>query len=382
MDRCDAAVVGAGPAGSAAAARLAAAGARVVLIEKDAFPRRKVCGEFLAPDGIAALEDLGALDAVVAAGAERIDSGRIHVPGAAPVTFRLHGPALGISRFVFDELLARRAAAAGARLLTGARVLGVEGSPEKEFRLRISESETTFELGAKIVIGAWGRWDVLDRSLDRRFLSRAGRFFGWNVELEGDSRFLEGEVRLYLFAGGYCGLSRVEGGRVNLAGVISESVRRSLPPGWPAVVEHARQENEVLARDIGSLRPGRDGFLGTGPVFFTAKPPVERGMLMAGDAAGVIDPFSGQGQSSALGSGILAGDTAALALSGGIALARLPRVYAAEWRRRFGPRFAWSALFRRMMLNPGLGSAAARFAGRPIVELAMRKVADQATGDR
>jgi flavin-dependent dehydrogenase len=97
-------------------------------------------------------------------------------------------------------------------------------------------------------------------------------------------------------------------------------------------------------------------------------------MLMVGDAAGVLDPFSGEGQASALASGLLAGETAARALKGEIAIADLPRFYAAQWRRRFARRFAWSALFRRMMLNPSIGSSAARLAGRPIVELAARSL--------
>jgi flavin-dependent dehydrogenase len=97
-------------------------------------------------------------------------------------------------------------------------------------------------------------------------------------------------------------------------------------------------------------------------------------MLMVGDAAGVLDPFSGEGQASALVSGLLAGDTAARALAGEIRMPDLAHVYRAEWRRRFARRFAWSALFRRMMLNPSIGSAAARLAGRPIVELAARSL--------
>jgi len=375
MDRVyDAVVVGAGPAGSAAAARLAGAGAKVALLEKDVFPRRKVCGQFLAGDAIQSLERLGAREGVEGAGPERIQTGRIHVPGQTAVSFPLRAPGLGISRRVFDDLLARRAAAAGAEWTTGTRVLAVEGSTKRSFRVRFSRGEASTEIQARVVVGAWGRWDALDRSLSRRFLSLRGRFFGWNVELDGDSEFLHGEVRLYLFEGGYCGLSRIEGGRVNLAGVISDRFRQRLPAGWDAVLARARHGNPELARDLALLHAARDGFLGTGPVFFTAKPPTERGMLMAGDAAGVIDPFSGEGQASALASGILAGDTAARALAGEVPLSELPRVYAREWRRRFSRRFAWSALFRRIMLHPGIGSAAARLAGRPLAELAMKNL--------
>ena len=113
------------------------------------------------------------------------------------------------------------------------------------------------------------------------------RFFGWSRDFRGGASGLAGRVALYLFRGGYCGLSRVEGGAFNLAGVISEKVK-STTSGWEAVLLRARAENSALDRDLAGLEPGPVGFLGTGPVFFTAKPAAEQGVLMAGDAAGVL----------------------------------------------------------------------------------------------
>src|SRR5207237_5725359 len=154
------------------------------------------------------------------------------------------------------------------------------------------------------------------RALERSFLSRRSRFFGWSRDYAAGTSFLQGEVRLYVFGGGYCGLSRVEGGAINLAGIVSESARGRAGRGWEALLERARRGNRALDADLAKLSPGPIGFLGTGPVFFTAKPPTEDGILMAGDAAGVLDPFSGEGQSAALASGILAAETAERLLAG------------------------------------------------------------------
>ncbi|HEY6065577.1 MAG TPA: hypothetical protein VIY96_05445 [Thermoanaerobaculia bacterium] len=178
-------------------------------------------------------------------------------------------------------------------------------------------------------------------------------------------------MHLYLFAGGYCGLSRVERGAVNLAGVVSEEAWKSAGGGWPAVVDGARRDNPALDADLARLAPGPIGFLGTGPVFFTRKPPVENGVLMAGDAAGVIDPFSGEGQAAALASGILAADTAERLLSGELSREGCGRAYADAWRERFGRRFAWSAVFRRLMLNRSIGAIAERVAGERLVRFAV-----------
>jgi flavin-dependent dehydrogenase len=365
--RYDAVVVGAGPAGSAAATVLAGAGFRTLILEKDAFPRRKVCGAFLAAGALASLERLGAAENVARIGPERIERGSVRLPWGAPVDFALPAQGLGISRFALDDLLARGARKAGAEVRFGARVYGVEGA-EDGFRVLLSGDES---VETSVVIGAWGRWDALDRSLDRAFLGRRAPYFGWSAEYAGDTAALAEEVRLYVFPGGYCGLSRVEDGKVNLAGVVSERTCRVVGRGWDAVVTHARRSNPSLAADLSGLLPGPEGFLGTGPVFFTAKPPTENGLLMVGDAAGVLDPFSGEGQAAALASGILAGETAARRLRGSIAAAALSRVYSDAWRDRFARHFAWSALFRRLMLHPTLGALAGRLAGQRLVSLAI-----------
>lgn len=377
MTAWDAVVVGAGPAGSATAAVLSSRGARVLVVEKDRFPRSKVCGEFLAAEALASIDRIGARGELEAVRPERIEQGSLHLSNGASVPFRLPAPALGISRRVLDALLAERASALGARVRFDTRVRAIEGSLGEGFRVRLqagaggaAEEEVT---NARVVVGAWGRWDALDRSLDRSFLRRP-RYFGWNRGFEGGEALLAGRVRLYLYPGGYCGLSRVEGGEVNLAGVVSEAVHRRLNGGWDAVLLHARESNPALDSDLGSLSPGPRGFLGTVPVIFTAKPPVENGVLMVGDAAGVLDPFSGQGQAAALASGILAAGTVSEFLEGRLSPAGLLEEYGRAWRARFSRGFAWSAVLRSLILDTRLGSAAARLAGEPIVRFGMRRL--------
>jgi flavin-dependent dehydrogenase len=366
----DAIVVGAGPAGSAAATILASLQRRVLVFEKDLFPRHKVCGEFLSADALPSLDRLGVREEIESATSERMTRGSLHLPVGSAVPFLLPHPALGISRFRLDDLLARRAQDAGADVRFTARVLSAR--PDRSgFRVHFVHRQAEGDVLAGVVIGAWGRWDALDRALERSFLGRRSRFFGWSRDYVGETAFLDGEVRLYLFAGGYCGLSRVEGGAVNLAGVVSERVRTRSGPGWESVVDRARRGNPALDADLAKLMGGPVGFLGTGPVFFTAKPPTEDGILMAGDAAGVLDPFSGEGQAAALASGILAAETAEQLLSGELSREECARAYSEAWRRRFARRFAWSAAFRRLMLNRQIGAIAGRIAGKRLVRFAI-----------
>ena len=370
-ERFEAVVVGAGPAGSAAATVLAGFGRRVLLLEKDAFPRHKVCGEFLSADALPSLDRLGVRDSVEGASEERMTRGSLHLAGGRDVSFDLPAPAIGISRFRLDDLLASRAREAGARVTFSARVVAARPRGPDGFRVRFVREGTETEVECGAVVGAWGRWDALDRALDRGFLGRRSRFFGWSRDFRPPGGRLEGEVHLYLFPGGYCGLSRVEGGVVNLAGVVSDRVWKRAGGGWEAVVRDARRGNEALDRELAAMTPGPIGFLGTGPVFFTAKPATENGILMAGDASGVIDPFSGEGQAAALAGGILAGETAERRLAGQLSREECARAYEEAWRRRFAKRFAWSALFRRLMLNPAVGAVAGRFAGEKLVRFAI-----------
>jgi len=368
----DAVVVGAGPAGSSAAAMLARAGREVLLLEKDRFPRPKVCGEFLSASALERLEPLG-LRASVLAEAESIQRGVIHPPfGGAAVPFALPRAGAGISREKLDLMLAARAAELGAETAFGARVTGVAGGPGR-FLVRFRSGDGDEEVPALTVIGAWGRWDALDRAVGRPFPGAPSRFLGWSLDFAPGAS-LEGEVRLYVFPGGYCGLSRVEGGRVHLAGVVSEKRRAALGGGWPAVLLHARRSNPDFDRAIRELSPEGGGFRGAGPVRFAAKPPVENGILMVGDAAGVIDPFSGEGQASALASGILAADVVRRGFGGEIPLDAIPAEYARTWRAAFRRRFAWSAAFRRLMLSPTAGGWAARLAGPGVARFAIGRL--------
>ncbi|MGE5414159.1 MAG: NAD(P)/FAD-dependent oxidoreductase, partial [Syntrophomonadaceae bacterium] len=258
----------------------------------------------------------------------------------------------------------------------GARVVSVEEAPDGRLRVRFTRpGDGEREVLARGAVGAWGRWNALDRALDRRFARGSRRFFGWSADYDGGEGALRGQARLYLFPGGYCGLSPIEEGAVHLAGVIAEAALRRLSPGWDSVVAHARRGNADLDRDMAGLSPPGDaGFLGTGPVFFTRKPAAEGGLLMAGDAAGVLDPFLGEGLSVALSSGLLAAETLERALSGKIALQEAPRYYARAWSERFAGRTRRGAACRALMLHPTAARVAAALAGERLVRLALGSV--------
>jgi flavin-dependent dehydrogenase len=168
----DAVVVGGGPAGSATAARMAAAGLRVMVLDRATFPRPKPCGECLSPAAVEALGRLGVLDRVLGAGAAPVKGWRIHAGEAAPFEgrFPAERPGLALSRDRLDALLLNHARESGAEVRPEARVVELERDGGRIAGVRLVTGEV---VRARVVVGADGLRSVVVRRLG--LLRRAPR---------------------------------------------------------------------------------------------------------------------------------------------------------------------------------------------------------------
>src|SRR5690606_3785503 len=122
-------IVGGGPAGASLAIRCAAAGMETVVVERESFPREKLCGEFISPECGRHFEELGVAEAIAEAGARRLTETRFFsISGreaAIPCEW-LGGEALGLSRSRMDKILLDAARAAGAEVMERAQAVGIE----------------------------------------------------------------------------------------------------------------------------------------------------------------------------------------------------------------------------------------------------------------
>ena len=326
----DAVVIGGGPGGSAAARALAAAGWKTVLLERFASPRRKVCGEFLSPEAGETLRALGLLDTVSALEPVRIGSVMIAPAGGAPLKVPLPKPAFGVSRSGLDASLLEAARRAGADVRAGTAALSVrrEGGAYAVAARGRGGEET---IRARVVIGAWGAGGRGAFSDPRVSRGRAARLLGVKAHFEGVQT---GPVtELYIFRGGYMGLSPVPGGLVNAAALIDPRTFGGAKPSVADWIGAAASRHPELARRLDGARPVPGSEAAVSPVVPDAKPLAWAGCPLVGDAALRVPPLVGSGMSIALRSGLVCSHLADRFLRGGITEEAWRREYERFFRR-------------------------------------------------
>ncbi|HKO54706.1 MAG TPA: NAD(P)/FAD-dependent oxidoreductase, partial [Thermoanaerobaculia bacterium] len=335
------AVIGAGPAGSTLAALLAGRGIDVALLDRDLFPRDKLCGEFLSYDALPVVE---ALEIDLAA-APRIERCRV-VSRRRTYEFDFPHPASGVSRLTLDDLLFRRALTLGARKLDGVTATELRGDTVITDR---------GELRTRVVVGAWGRWGRFDTQLARSFVrDKSHRNFGFKRHYRGAQ---SNTIDLYSFRDGYLGVNAIEEGLTNICGLVHASRLSGHKGRWDAFVDTIRKEETRLEEMYARYEPAQEGFLSSEPVIFRARSAVEGGIFMIGDASGIVDPLTGNGMAMAIQSALVAVPHI-LRLLGGGERTRIEDAYRQEHASMFARRIRWSRQVARLLSRPALLDAA------------------------
>jgi flavin-dependent dehydrogenase len=367
-------VVGAGPAGAATAARLASAGHGVLLLDREAFPRAKPCGECVSPAGVRALRELGALPSVLQEPHAPLVGWRVH-PGAAPPfqgTFPVAEPGLGITRERLDGRLLEHARRSGATVRAPARVADLVRVGGRVAGVRLGGEDEGELLTARLVVGADGLRSVVVRRLG--LVRRAPRLrkLALTAHLLGLSD-LDDRGELHVFPWGCVGLAPVGAGEANVTVVVPDSESARVAGG------RERYFDDVV-RGVDRLhRAARAGtVLATGPFDWPVRTAIADGALLVGDAAGYYDPFTGQGIYRALKGAELAARAAEDALRRDDLSAASLAGYERERRRAFVPGQRLQRVIEAFVSRPRLlRLAARRLRSRP--ELADALVA--VTGD-
>jgi flavin-dependent dehydrogenase len=314
----DVLVVGGGPAGAAVATLLARMGREVVLVERSPAYRWRAGGVFASPAVVGALRRLGLDDPLLRTVIQPIPALRVETPRGA--SFRLTygddgslaAPAVGLDRAVLDPALLTIAASAGVEVRTGVTVGGIAPAAGARRPIRVSLRPRTgraIEESARLVVGADGIRSVVARSLGVARPARLADRVGLTVHLADPAANGLRDGRMRILHDGYVGIAPVPRGRVNVGIVLGRSWRRALAEtGAQRVVERIVAAIPATSDDPADWRMGArcDAIAGAAPIGHRVTRRAGRGWYLVGDAAGFLDPFTGEGLHRALVSAELA----------------------------------------------------------------------------
>ncbi len=355
---CEVLVVGAGPAGSAVAAALAARGRDVLLVESHAHPRPKACAEYASPRIVEELRHLGLPDDAWKPDALPLQGMRvIRGDDAVDIRYRDHGgqrSAWGLERTRFDATLAAHAVASGARMMEHTSLVEV-GIGGRVVRAAVRTPDARREVRSRWLVGADGARSRVSQALSVEGSVGMPRRLGLVAHYEGVPELVE-HGEMHVGPGWYVGLAPLTGDRLNVGMALPlDGDRQSAEERFAAAIAGIPAVAERL-KGRARLTP----IIGASPIGHRVRRAAGRGWMLVGDAAGFIDPFTGEGIYRALRSARAAAE-ALEELDDGAA-----GRYLAARRRAFAAKDALTWVVQGMLASPPLmGYALRRLASRP-----------------
>lgn len=333
----DVAIVGGGPSGASCAAFCARAGLRALLLEREKFPREKVCGDCLNPACWPVLERLRIAERVRALPHGRLERVDFIAIGGRTVSVKLPENAeIAVKRSLLDELLMRRAGELGAEVRQAITVSAVSAREDASCRWVVTSAGEEFE--ARALVAADGRNSTVARSLG--LLPRVEKErVAWQTHVPLPANFGE-RVVLQFLPDGYSGQAPVGNGELNLCLV-------GKPPAMQALRDWAEAHFQISPEHVWrTITPLRRAALS----------PAHRGLFLVGDAARVVEPFTGEGIYYALRSGELAAE-AVMLLTHGEDAGVTARSYSSAHEQLYRGRLWVNRLARAAVLSPRVASS-------------------------
>lgn len=339
----DVIVIGGGLAGLTAAIHLAKNGLSVLVFERHAYPKHKVCGEYVSNEVIPYLNSLGVnLNQLPL---PQINQLLITTSTGKEINQDLPLGGFGISRYAFDELLYQRA-----------KELKVDFIFEKvkdvvviEEMYSVSTRNDCFT--AKLVLGCFGKRSNLDQHFNRNFINKPAHWVGIKAHYTHPN-FPINKVELHNFDGGYCGLSLTETNHVNVCYLAKYKSFKQYK-NIEDFNENVLRKNKHLNRFFNEAELAFDKHLAIAQVSFEKKERVENNMLMLGDTAGLIHPLCGNGMAMAIHSAKLASEEV-LAFQKHQSKPILFENYTQKWKMNFESRMKFGNYFQKLFMHQKL----------------------------
>jgi flavin-dependent dehydrogenase len=362
----DVAIAGGGPAGTSAAIHLAQAGFNVLLAEQKKFPRDKLCGEFISPECVNHFARLGVAGEILEAGGARLIETSFYSRSGNKVTVPSHWfandhAAIGLSRAEMDRKLIERAKQIGVTVLEEAPVVDLMFDSRGVSGMRVKLKQGLQEYRARLTIDATGRTRTLARKVNKGANGQQrASFVAFKTHLQGD-RAASGACEIYFYPGGYGGLNNIEGGLSNLCFIATARDVRRFGSDPARILKSTVMRNSRAAYTLDEVEFVTD-WLSVALESFGSHQLAPAGrLLLVGDAAAFIDPFTGSGMLMALESGAVAAQTIIEFrdhLANESSLPELANRYRSNYSRTFNSRLRVSSWLRRAAFVPRLAETA------------------------
>lgn len=369
LPKYDAAIVGGGLAGLAAAILLRRQGYTVVLFEKEAYPYHKVCGEYISLESKDFLLSLGL--PLQDWNLPQIDTLHLTSPSGKLFTTKLPLGGFGVSRYKLDYALALIAKAEGVHLLENTKVDAVV--KEERFTIQFNRETIT----ATLCLAAYGKRGNLDVKWNRNFLQqqdqRLNNYVGVKYHLKTDWPL--NVIGLHNFENGYCGISKIEDDKYCVCYMTRAANLKASGNSIVAMQEKILSQNPHLKKIFMNSEVLQTFPVIISQISFAQKTKTENGVLMLGDTAGMITPLCGNGMSIALHTAKIAASLGHRFLQQELSQKGLETAYDKQWKQNFATRLGAGRLLQTFFGSTSLsnlfvaGFAKAPFLAGPIIRL-------------
>ena len=338
----DVIIVGGGIAGLTNAIHLSKFNQTVLLIEKNSYPKHKVCGEYVSNEVIPYLNFLG-IDPIKE-GAKKISKVEISTIKGNLITGELPMGGFGMSRFFLDNLLLEKAISNGVKVLKDS-VTSI--SYKEGIFLVMTKNSRSYE--SKITIGAFGKRSELDQKMKRNFIQNKSPYLAVKIHVKGD--FPDNMIGLHNFKGGYCGVSKVENNSINLCYITNYKSFKKFK-NISNFQKKVVYQNKHLKKIFEESTPVFEKPLTISQISFETKSPIKNHIIMCGDTAGMIHPLCGNGMGMAIISAQLASTLVLQFLNGEIKTREyLEKKYIKCWNDEFKKRLITGHFISRLFRN-------------------------------
>lgn len=338
-------IIGGGLAGLTAAIHLSKIGMKVTVLEKNTYPKHKVCGEYISNE---VLPYLNWLDLKI----ESLNPTNISIlefstSNGKSISTKLPLGGFGISRYILDEFLYKKAISNGCEFIHE----NVENVEFEKEEFTITTNNNTI-LKSKVVIGAFGKRSTIDQKLNRTFFKKKSHWLAIKAHYSGifDSKL----VGLHNFNGGYCGVSKVENDSINICYLADYETFKQYK-NVDDYQENVVFKNPILKQIFKNVTLLFDKPLTISQISFDEKKAVENHILMIGDTAGLIHPLCGNGMAMAINSAKIASELIQEFYSHTIpSRTKLESKYSQQWNLNFKKRLRTGRFLAAILQKPNL----------------------------